>query len=910
MRAIGESAFGLVDRACLAVLAGTAFVLVSNQGHCVDGQSVKTLTGLEQHHGFVCHTRRCGIGHIDGQHSGRGIIERCRALDLALRLRVHDPHAALLQFHRFRQRVLQHQGLSAIERGAGGVHIDGVVDVWCRGRGVGRFLIHQLRRIDPSAGLIRDLGHAIDADHGAVPELAAPLQCLDVLQTCQIADLDPSAVVFRFGQRRARVLEGEGQGVLPILRWVGGHAHSVERRAGLVPHRHAARNVFHVGGQRVGDGHVLRAGCYIVHAQGPTVLAVGGVGPPVHAFVHVVVRAGVGRGLRGFAEGDRVVDRARGSVLHRGGIHDVQLVALRELACNGEREALVAVRILDLVVRCGVLLGMGGVGVDLHIVVQRLPVSGGRAIVAAVRILPRAVLVDGIRDRRAIKVLLRGERGLPLDGGCRGSAGQGPLGDVAFGTVDGHGAGAIEVVAVAVLAIHGVGVRCLRCGIGVRDRRGVGDDVPAIAFRQCRRAVYQVRPLDLHRLLHGPVLVVFSVAFDRHIAGRRLHAFAEQILDHGVPGIAVVARDQLDIPVDVVLVAIGRAALVHCPLGFEHQALVVRLLRGFVRLDRHLVVGDVQIAVLALRTRFRAGFAGCYDLLAVHLDLVLHVQLLAIAHARDGQGESLAARIRRRRPIGLAVLRGQSRVGEQLERIRVEGEELSHRIGDGHIGVRPGGTYIEHVVVDTVAVGIGFAGVHGAVLVDVQAMFGVNRRFDIADAREIPISFAAIAFVVGAACDLAVDGHVGVDAAAGVGGVGVGGNDLVVLHGEGSALFAGAVIHRVGGAVLEGDALRQIVGEGGPLLHLHFVGHLPGEFDPDLSAVIQRHAVGVVLPVLAAIRAELHLRALLSRSYDPTDFLSGQVIACRLGVFRRNQHASQQHAQHHGNGGKRFHIAL
>ena len=140
--------------------------------------------------------------------------------------------------------------------------------------------------------------------------------------------------------------------------------------------------------------------------------------------------------------------------------------------------------------------------------------------------------------------------------------------------------------------------------------------------------------------------------------------------------------------------------------------------------------------------------------------------------------------------------------------------------------------------------------------------------------------------------------------------VSVGGNDLVVLHGEGSALFAGAVIHRVGGAVLEGDALRQIVGEGGPLLHLHFVGHLPGEFDPDLSAVIQRHAVGVVLPVLAAIRAELHLRALLSRSYDPTDFLSGHVIACRLGVFRRNQHASQQHAQHHGNGSKRFHTAL
>ena len=337
---------------------------------------------------------------------------------------------------------------------------------------------------------------------------------------------------------------------------------------------------------------------------------------------------------------------------------------------------------------------------------------------------------------------------------------------------------------------------------------------------------------------------------------------------------------------------------------------MVRLLRGFVRLDRHLVVGDVQIAVLALRGRVRGGFAGFDDLLAVHLDLVLHVQLLAVAHARDGQGESLAVHIRRRRPIGLAVLRGQARVGEQLERIRVEGEELSHRIGDGHIGVRPGGTYIEHVVVDTVAVGIGFAGVHGAVLVDVQAVFGVNRRFDIADAREIPISFAAIAFVVGAACDLAVDGHVGVDAAAGVGGVGVGGNDLVVLHGEGSALFAGAVIHRVGGAVLEGDALRQIVGEGGPLLHLHFVGHLPGEFDPDLSAVIQRHAVGVVLPVLAAIRAELHLRALLSRSYDPTAVISGQVIACRLGVFRRNQHASQQHDQHHGNGSKRFHTAL
>ena len=743
-----------MDRACLAVLAGTAFVLVSNQGHCVDGQSVKTLTGLEQHHGFVCHTRRCGIGHIDGQHSGRGIIERCRALDLALRLRVHDPHAALLQFHRFRQRVLQHQGLSAIERGAGGVHIDGVVDVWCRGRGVGRFLIHQLRRIDPSAGLIRALGHAIDADHGAVPELAAPCKCLDVLQTCQIADLDPSAVVFRFGQRRARVLEGEGQGVLSVLRGVGDHAYSVERRSGLVPHRHAARNVFHVGGQCVGDGHVLRVGYHVVHRQCPAVFAVGGVGPPIHAFVHIVVRAGVRRGLRGFAEGGRVVDRARGSVLHRGGIHDVECGVLRQFAGDNKCEFLVVTRICDLVVRCRIFLGVLGIGVDLHIGVQRLPVSGGRAVVAAILLLSRTVLIDGVRDSRAVKILLRGERGLPLDGGFHGSAGQGPLGDVAFGTVDDHGAGAIEVVAVAVLAIHGVGVCRLFRGIGTMDWRGVGDDVPAIAFRQCRHAVFQIGPFDRYGLPHGIILAVLSIAFDRHIAGGLVHAVTKHVLDCGVGGVAVIAWNQVDAPVDVLLVRVSRAVLAHRPLGLEHQALLARLVRGFFRIDRRLVIGDVQVAVFALRRRVRTGFACVDDLLTVYFDLVLHVQFLAVAHVRDGQREALVIRIRRCRPIRFAIRLGQSRVGEQLERTRNKGEEPSHRVGDGHIGVRPGGTYIEHVVVDTVAVGIGFAGVHGAVLVDVQAVFGVNRRFDIADAREIPISFAAIAFVVGAACNL------------------------------------------------------------------------------------------------------------------------------------------------------------
>ena len=910
MRTISESAFGCLHFAVLLALTGATLVLVSGQGHRVDGHSVQALSGLEQHHGFICHACRSGVGHVDGQHPGRGVIERCRALDLALRLRVHDFHAALLQFHRVRHRVLQHQSLPVVERGAGGVHVDGVVDVWCRCLVVGRFLVHQLRRIDPPTSLIRVLGRTVDADHGAVLELAGSLQGFDVLQTRQIANLHFSTAAFRFGQRRAGVLEREDQGILSVLRGVGDDAYSVELRAGLALHRHAVRNVFHVGRQRVGDGHVLRTGRHVMHVQSPAVFAVAGIGRPVHVLVHVVFCDGMGRGLRGFAKGGRVVDRVRGTVLHLGGVHDVEFGVLRQFAGDNKRELLVVTRICDLVVRCGIFLGVLGIGVDLHIVVQCLPVAGGCAVVTAVRLLSRAVLIDSVRDCRAVKILLRGECGFPLDGGFHGSAGQGPLDDVAFGAVDGHGAGSVELVAVAILAVHLVGVCRLFRGIGIMDWRGVGDDVPAIAFRQCRCAVFQIGPFDRHGLQHGIILVVLSVAFNRHIAVGLVHPSAKHIRDCGIGGVAVITWNQVDAPVDVLLVRISRAVLVHRPLGLEHQASLARLVRGFLRLDRRLVIGDVQVAVLALRRRIRIGFACIDDLLTVHFDLVLHVQFLAVTHAWNGQREALVIRVRRCRIcLVLVGLCGQSRVGEQFERIRNKGEQAAHRIGDGHIGIRTGGADVKHVVVDAVAVAVGFTGAYSAVLVDAQTMLGVDRRFDGADARKIPLALAAVAFVIGAARDLAVDGHIGGDAAAGFGAVGVGGNNLVALHGEGSTLLAGAVVHRIGGAVLEGNAFRQIVGEGGPLFHLYIVGHVPGKLDPDLGAIVERHTIGVVLPGLAAVSAELHLGALFSKAIDPALLASGQVIFIRLGVFRRNQHAGQQHAQHHGNGGKRFHAA-